>query len=229
MSGFSRLRPDAAGALTWARKVVYGAGYLRARRAAFQRSGGMCQLCGLFRAEEAHHWAWRYPADKKITADDLTALCRRCHWAATLLRLTGRIRAGVWFILGDGDAVCPPPQTRYPTSSAPLLRYGAVEGVTPGDPRPGTGSERADHSVSPGAGRGVPGLREIRPARRRPVPPPVLAVDVRDTAAPPPVLLLLPLPEPKRVGAAGRLAAGPDRPLGGASPSQRRGAGGRRP
>ena len=59
-------------------------------------------MCGLFPAAEAHHWAWRYPADADVTANDLTALCRRCHWAATLLRLTGRAQAGVWFILATG-------------------------------------------------------------------------------------------------------------------------------
>ena len=101
MSRFSTM-PDMAGVLAWARKIVYGPGYRRERRAAFQRSGGMCQLCGLFPAAEAHHWAWRYPADADVTANDLTALCRRCHWAATLLRLTGRAQAGVWFILATG-------------------------------------------------------------------------------------------------------------------------------
>ena len=59
-------------------------------------------MCGLFPAAEAHHWAWRYPADADVTRDDLTALCRRCHWWATLLRLTGRAQAGVWFILAAG-------------------------------------------------------------------------------------------------------------------------------
>ena len=98
MSRFSSL-PEMAGVLSWARKVVYGPGYWRARREAFNRSGGWCQFCGLFRAEEAHHWAWRYPADDKITANDLTALCPPCHWIATLRRLTGRARSGVWFIL----------------------------------------------------------------------------------------------------------------------------------
>ena len=57
MSRFSTM-PDMAGVLAWARKIVYGPGYRRERRAAFQRSGGMCQLCGLFPAAEAHHWAW---------------------------------------------------------------------------------------------------------------------------------------------------------------------------
>ena len=98
MSRFSTL-PDMAGVLAWAHKVVYGPGYRRARRAAFQRSGGVCQVCGLFPAAEAHHWAWRYPADADVTANALTALCRRCHRWATLLRLTGRAQAGVWFIL----------------------------------------------------------------------------------------------------------------------------------
>ena len=44
--------------------------------------------------------------------------------------------------------------------------------------------------------------------RHRPVPPAVLAVDVRDAPAPPSVLL--PVPEPYPVGAAGRLAADRD-------------------
>ena len=101
MSRFSSL-PDMAGVLAWARRVVYGPGFRRARSGAFQRSGGKCQVCGLFPAAEAHHWAWRYPADADISADDLTALCRRCHWWATLLRLTGRAQAGVWFILATG-------------------------------------------------------------------------------------------------------------------------------
>ena len=52
MSRFSTL-PDMAGVLAWARKIVYGPGYRRARRGAFQRSRKWCQVCGLFRAEEA--------------------------------------------------------------------------------------------------------------------------------------------------------------------------------
>ena len=134
MSKFFRLPPGVAGVLAGARKVVYGPGFRRARRAAFQRSDGMCQLCGLFPAEEAHHWAWRYPADADITADDLTALCRPCHWVVTLRRLTGRTQSGVWFIL----ATATPPVRRHkrvarhqprscrgparPTASRPVTR-----------------------------------------------------------------------------------------------------------
>ena len=99
MSSFFRRGPGVAGVLSWARKVVYGPGFCRARAGAFRRSAGWCQLCGLLPAEEAHHWAWRYPADDKITANDLTALCRRCHWIVTLRRLTGRAQSGVWIIL----------------------------------------------------------------------------------------------------------------------------------
>ena len=101
MSKFSHPLPGAAGVLAWARKVVYGPGYRRARREAFRRSGGICQLCGLRPAEETHHWPWRYPSDEKIAADHLTALCRPCHWAATLRRLFARTQARVWFILAD--------------------------------------------------------------------------------------------------------------------------------
>ena len=98
MSRFPSL-PEMAGVLFWARKVVYGPGYRRARREAFDRVGNWCQFCGLFPAEEAHHWAWRYPADEEITAADLTALCRHCHWVATLRRLMARAQSGVWVIL----------------------------------------------------------------------------------------------------------------------------------
>ena len=98
MSGIFRLARGAAGALAWVR-TVYGPGYRRARRAAFLRSGGMCQFCGLVRAEEAHHWALRYPPDAEVTADDLTALCRFCHRLATFRRLFGRAQSGSWFIV----------------------------------------------------------------------------------------------------------------------------------
>lgn len=108
MSTFSSLLPDAAGVLACAHKVVYGPGYRRARLEAFQRSGGICQFCGLRPAEEAHHWSRRYPPDEKITADHLTALCRLCHRAATLRRLFARTQAGVWFIL----ALATPPVRR---------------------------------------------------------------------------------------------------------------------
>lgn len=94
--------PCAASALAWARNAANGPGYWAARRIAFDRSDGICQFCGLYPAEEAHHWAFRYPADSDITADDLTALCRSCHWIATLRRVTGRARAGVWFVLAVG-------------------------------------------------------------------------------------------------------------------------------
>ena len=59
--------------------------YPDARRSAFARSNGRCQFCGKRDAQEAHHWAWpRYPPT--TTADDLTALCLRCHVLATALR-----------------------------------------------------------------------------------------------------------------------------------------------
>ncbi len=82
--------PPPASVLEFAQRVVYGPRYQRARELAFRRSGGRCQLCGKRPAQEAHHWALRYPADDKVTADDLTALCRLCHWLATLRRLLDR-------------------------------------------------------------------------------------------------------------------------------------------
>ena len=49
---------------------------------------------------EAHHWARRYPDAAAVTAADLTALCRTCHWTATLIRLLDRTSvARVWLIL----------------------------------------------------------------------------------------------------------------------------------
>ena len=54
-------------------RAVYGRGYRRARAAAFKRSKGLCQHCGLRPAVEAHHYALKYPDDGTVTADDLTA------------------------------------------------------------------------------------------------------------------------------------------------------------
>ena len=86
------------------RRDPYGRGYRCARTGAFRRSGGICQLCGRRPAQEAHHWALRYPDDDAVTAADLTALCRTCHWMATFLRLLDRTRvARVWLVLTGGS------------------------------------------------------------------------------------------------------------------------------
>lgn len=86
--------------LAFVHRVVYGPGYRRAREGAFRRSGGDCQFCGARPAEEAHHWALRYPADDEVTADDLIALCRPCHWMATLRRLMDRTaEQPLWLVL----------------------------------------------------------------------------------------------------------------------------------
>ena len=135
--------PDSQACRTWPAswpgraRLSTGRDYRRARRGAFQRSGGKCQVCGLFPAAEAHHWAWRYPADADISADDLTALCRRCHWWATLLRLTGRAQAGVWFILATG---------RLSVGAASALPASAAQ--LPGPARP-TASRPATRSPEP--------------------------------------------------------------------------------
>lgn len=68
------------------KESTYGPNYEAARAEAFARSGGRCQFCGLRPAEEAHHWAWRYPKPGELTANDLTALCGGCHVMATALR-----------------------------------------------------------------------------------------------------------------------------------------------
>ena len=60
--------------------------YLAARRDAFNRSAGLCQVCGQRPAEEAHHWDVLYPAPEHMTGDYLTALCKECHEYATATR-----------------------------------------------------------------------------------------------------------------------------------------------
>ena len=102
--------PPAAG-LELGQRVVYGPGYRLAREAALRRSRGRCQLCGKRRAQEAHHWGLSYPADDEVTADDLTALCRLCHWLATLQRLLDRTgEQPVWLVLATPTFPASPPR-----------------------------------------------------------------------------------------------------------------------
>ena len=97
------LRSIRTAAAEFARRV-YGPGYWRERDLAFARSNGMCQSCGRRPAVEAHHWPLRYPSDDKVTADHLVALCRRCHWLATLTRVLDRAGAmPVWFVLATAS------------------------------------------------------------------------------------------------------------------------------
>ena len=103
MSRFFRRLPAFASKV--AHRVVYGPGYQRARRELFERVGRICQFCGLRPAEEAHHFGLRYPADDEVTADDLTALCRPCHWLATLIRLLDRTGVtALWVVLATAKA-----------------------------------------------------------------------------------------------------------------------------
>lgn len=68
-------------------KDVYGPNYQKEKRRAIARSSGKCQLCGLRKAEEGHHWAWpTYPSDNEVQGHDITALCKPCHEFATVLR-----------------------------------------------------------------------------------------------------------------------------------------------
>ena len=69
---------------------AYAGQYPVARAEAFERSGGTCQFCGMEPARDAHHWALplHYPSGCEVKARDLTALCRRCHVAATDMRKT---------------------------------------------------------------------------------------------------------------------------------------------
>lgn len=63
----------------------------QAREQAFARSRGICQFCGCAPAEEGHHWAGTdyagpSPPDFLLKGDDLTALCKECHYHASKLR-----------------------------------------------------------------------------------------------------------------------------------------------
>ena len=62
------------------RKDYYtGKNYVHARDEAFERSKGMCQLCGCRKATVAHHYATKYPSSEAVTDNDFTALCQPCH------------------------------------------------------------------------------------------------------------------------------------------------------
>ncbi|GEM_PF-2844843 len=77
----------------WQRVDAYQGNYPKARKDAFRRSNGSCQFCGTKRPLEAHHWTRGfYPPGDRVTADDLTALCKSCHYIATCLR--GMLHAG---------------------------------------------------------------------------------------------------------------------------------------
>ena len=103
MPRFFRRLPAFASRVT--SRVVYGSGYRRARRELLERVGHICQFCGLRPAEQAHHYGLRYPSDDEVTADDLTALCRPCHWLATLIRLLDRMGArALWVVLATPKA-----------------------------------------------------------------------------------------------------------------------------
>ena len=90
---------------TLPKKVIYGPNFQKAKRQAIARSGGKCQLCGLRKAEEGHHWAWpNYPSDEKVQGHDITALCKPCHEYASLLRdWVGRKGASLNLLAMDLD------------------------------------------------------------------------------------------------------------------------------
>ena len=77
----------------WRRVDAYQGNYPQARKEAFLRSNDSCQFCGRKRPLEAHHWtSGFYPPGDRVTSDDLTALCKPCHYIATCLR--GMLHAG---------------------------------------------------------------------------------------------------------------------------------------
>ena len=98
-----------ASVVEFGRRVVYGPGYERAREEAFRRACKTCQICGKRRATEAHHRGLRYPPDDRVTADDLIAVCRPCHWMATLRRLLDRCgELPLWLVLATPTFPVPP-------------------------------------------------------------------------------------------------------------------------
>lgn len=116
------------------RRTSYGRGYRCARAASFRRSRGACQLCGRRRAQEAHHWALHYPDDDTVTAADLTALCRTCHWMATLVRLLDRAGvARVWLVLTGGSQ---PASRRVGAARLRPRGCGTPEGLASALPAP---------------------------------------------------------------------------------------------
>ena len=62
--------------------------YRNASRRARNRSGNICQLCGLHKATTAHHWAPEHeaPSCREVQHTDLTALCDSCHQLAHIIR-----------------------------------------------------------------------------------------------------------------------------------------------
>ena len=64
--------------------------HISARKEAFARSEECCQFCGLREATEAHHWrgyaGGTYKSEVETTADELIALCKKCHNLATEIR-----------------------------------------------------------------------------------------------------------------------------------------------
>ena len=64
--------------------------YQKAAEATKLRSERVCQFCGLYEAEEAHHWrgylGGDYKPEEETTPDELIGLCRKCHDIATAIR-----------------------------------------------------------------------------------------------------------------------------------------------
>ena len=61
------------------------------RQAAFERSDGLCQFCGMAEATEGHHLEYREPADMRPGM--VTGLCGLCHAMATSIRSLARVLA----------------------------------------------------------------------------------------------------------------------------------------
>ena len=84
-------------------RITYGPGYRRARADSFRRSRGICQSVRAATRPGGPSLCATHSHDGAVTAADLTALCRPCHWTATLVRVLERAGgAGVWLVLTGG-------------------------------------------------------------------------------------------------------------------------------
>jgi len=68
------------------------ASYKEARNLCKERSGGVCQMCGMAQGSESHHWT--YPDPEDITAYHLIWVCVQCHDLTTTVRRV--VRDGHW-------------------------------------------------------------------------------------------------------------------------------------
>lgn len=130
MSELLRALPGIGPCVASLRQCTDGPGYESARDEALERSGGVCQCCGRWRATQVHHRALRYPPDWKVTAADLIAVCAPCHWVISFRRLLDRAGdPGMCVILATGL------ESGYPEPARAARRSGGRRRVAHHHPR----------------------------------------------------------------------------------------------